>query len=207
MEVTKFVHSCLLVGEAGKVFLFDPGNYTYEEDVLEINSLSKVDYLLITHEHPDHMYIPLIRKILDKFPGLSIITNPSAKDLLDKEGILASTAPNELIQIEDAPHERVFGGKAPANSLFKVGDLTNPGDSLHFSLSSRVLALPIQAPWGSLTQAVELAVSLKPEVVLPIHDWHWNEKAREMLYKRLEDYFATENIKFIPLKTGIKVNV
>lgn len=154
MEVTKFIHSCLLVEIEGKKILFDPGNYTAEANVLDVNNLDNLDYLLITHEHPDHMYIPLIKKILNKFPSLQIITNPSAKALLEKEGISASIEPTDLIKVEKVPHERVFGSEAPANVLFKVGDFTNPGDSFHFSSSTKVLALPLQAPWGSLTQAV-----------------------------------------------------
>ena len=207
MEVTKYIHSCLLVDEGGKRFLFDPGNYTADANVLDVESLDSLDYLLITHDHADHMYIPLIRRILAKFPNLLIITNTSAKAILEKDGITASTEPTDLIKIEVVPHERVFGGEPPPNIMFKIGDFTDPGDSHHFSSSTKVLALPVQAPWGSLTQAVELAVSLKPEVILPIHDWHWNEVAREAFYKRLEAYFATQRIKFISLKTAEKVTV
>ncbi len=207
MEITKYLHSCLLITEAGKTILIDPGNYTAEANVLNLDSFDNLDYLLITHEHPDHMYIPLIKEILGKFPDLPIITNPSAKTLLEKEGIMASVEPTDLIRIEAAPHERVFGGEPPTNILFKVGELTDPGDCLHFNSSTRILALPVQAPWGSLTQAVQLALSLKPEVILPIHDWHWNDVARNAFYKRLEAYFATQDIKFISLKTAEKVTI
>ena len=207
MQVTKYLHSCLLVEDAGKKFLFDPGNYTAEANALNLDQIDQLDYLLITHEHQDHMYIPLIKMILSKFPSLLIITNHSAKEILAKEGINASTEPTDLIKVEPVPHEKVFGGEPPANILFKINDFTDPGDSFHLNTSTRVLALPIQAPWGSLTQAVELAVSLKPEVVLPIHDWHWNDMARVAFYKRLENYFANMGIKFIALKTAEKVTV
>lgn len=207
MQITKYLHSCLLVEEVGKKFLLDPGNYTAEAKVLNINNLDKLDYLLITHEHQDHMYIPLIKKILLKFPDLAIITNPSAKKLLEKEGINSSTKATDLIKVESVPHEKVFGGEPPMNILFRIDDLTHPGDSLHFNSSTKILALPVQAPWGSLTQAVKLAVSLKPKVILPIHDWYWNDIARELFYKRLESYFATLGIKFIGLKTGVQVTV
>lgn len=208
MEVTKYIHSCLLIEIDGKNILIDPGNYSYESKTLNINNLKKLDYLLITHEHPDHMYVPFIKELTGKFPNLPIITNPSGKEALSKEGITATTKGSEFIKVEDVPHERVFGTEPPQNILFNMGDiLTHPGDSLHFTAHTPILALPVQAPWCSLTQAVELAVSLKPEVILPIHDWHWNETARETFYKRLETYFATQGIKFIGLKTGEKVTL
>lgn len=208
MFVTKFIHSCLLVEDQGKTFLVDPGVYTYQEKALNIDSLPYVDYLLITHEHPDHMFVPLIKEILLKFPGAIVITNFSAANILVKEKVPANTEAPDFIKIETIPHEKIFGGMAPENILFRINDyLTDPGDSHSFKSTTRVLALPVQAPWGSLTNAVNLAEKLKPEVIIPIHDWHWNEEARDTFYKRLVDYFAKINIKFIPLQTGQRVGI
>lgn len=208
MKVIKYIHSCLLLEIGDKKILIDPGNYSYEEKVLNINSLDKLDYLLITHEHADHMYIPFIKEILNKFPEVPIITNSSAKDLLEKERITCSLKRSDFIKMEVIPHERVFGSEPPQNILFNVGgQITHPGDSLNFNLKTRVLALPVQAPWCSLTQAVEFAVLQKPEVILPIHDWHWNENAREAFYKRLDIYFASHGIKFISLNAGGTVSI
>lgn len=208
MEITKYVHSCLLVEINGKRILIDPGNYTYDSKTLDINALERLDYLLITHEHLDHMYIPFIQKILAKFPNLSIVTNPSAQEKLNAEGIKSTTDSLDIIKVQRAPHERVFASDPPENILFNIADtLTHPGDSLHFTSQTPVLALPVQAPWCSLTQAVEFAVLLKPQVVLPIHDWHWNDVARAAFYKRLDGYFTQHGIKFLSLETGHKVVV
>lgn len=205
MEITKYIHSCLLIKIKGKTILIDPGNYTYDSKALDINTLKKLDYLLITHEHPDHMYIPFIKEILAKFPDLSIVTNPSAQGKLSAEGIKSTTDSVGIIKIQKIPHERVFATDPPENILFNIADiLTHPGDSLHFTYQTPVLALPVQAPWCSLTQAVEFAGSLKPQVILPIHDWHWNDIARAAFYKRLAEYFAKAGIKFLSLETGQK---
>jgi len=203
MLVTKFVHSCLLIEEDGKRLLIDPGNYTTEAGVLNISSQEALDYLLITHEHADHMDLTLIKKVTEKFPYLKILSNNSVASLLDKEGIKVSVESDQMVKMELVPHEKVFGSIPPENIMMTVaGKLAHPGDSHHFQTKAPILALPIQAPWGSLTEAVELAERLKPQAILPIHDWHWNDKAREMLYKRLEDYFGKIGIKFVPLKTG-----
>ena len=202
MKISKHVHSCLLIKDQGITIIIDPGNYSYEEKALDMDGIEKLDYILITHEHPDHMHAPFIKELLGRFPDAKIITNSSAKTLLETEGISASTQGNEIVISSPTPHEKVFGIEPPENVQFSVfGKLTHPGDSLSFRLETPVLALPVQAPWGSLTAAVDYAVSLKPEVIIPIHDWHWNEKARKAFYIRLEKYFAAQGIKFAPLTT------
>ena len=208
MQITKFIHSCLLLEEDGTSILIDPGNYTAEAGVLNISTLDALDYLLITHEHADHMDLSLIKEIIKKFPNIKIISNNSVASLLDKEGIKALTESDQMIKMETVTHEKVFGSTPPENVMMTIAEkLVHPGDSHHFKTKAPILALPVQAPWGSLTEAVELAESLKPEVILPIHDWHWNDKARDMLYKRLEDYFAKIGIRFIPLRTGEMVEI
>ncbi len=208
MTISKHIHSCLLVKENGLDVLIDPGNFTYEEKGLDLDNLGKLDYMLITHEHADHMHVPFIREILKKFPSVKIITNPSAAEILKKEGIDAGTDAVQGIALSETHHEKIFGMTVPQNVQFSIfNKLTHPGDSLHFNLYTHVLALPLQAPWGSLTEAVEYALSLKPQVIIPIHDWHWNEKARESFYQRLEKFFGENDIDFKSLKTGEEVTI
>jgi hypothetical protein len=112
------------------------------------------------------------------------------------------------ISMREVPHEKIFGSEPPANTLFEVfGKLTHPGDSFHFSLKTPILAMPIQAPWGSYFEAVTKIEELKPKVVLPIHDWHWRDEAREGFYARLEKHLASKGMKFVPLETGVSVEV
>lgn len=208
MKISKYIHSCLLVEEGNKRILIDPGIYTYEAKALDVNSLPQLDSILITHEHPDHMHPPFMKEIVNKFPNAQIITNPAAAELLNKEGLKASSKENDIVKIEEVPHERVFGSEPPKNVLFNIfSKLSHPGDSLHFSLRTPTLALPVQAPWCSLTEAVEKAVSLKPKVIIPVHDWHWNDSARSTFYKRLDGYFGDFGIKFEGLEAGESVEV
>ena len=203
MRTSKHIHSCLVVEEAGKRFLLDPGQYTHEAKALDLESLDNLDYLLITHEHPDHLYTPFVKEIVAKFPQVKIMTNSSIVEILGKEGIKAGAEGDELVKIEEVPHEKIFGVEVPKNVMFTIsGKLADPGDSHHFKTSAPVVALPVQAPWGSTTAAVEWAQSLKPEVIIPIHDWHWHDAAREWMYQRLEKYFDSLGIKFLGLETG-----
>ncbi len=203
MKITKYVHSCLLVEEQGKTALIDPGNYTFQSKALDLRYIEKLDFVLITHEHQDHLDVPFLRTILAQFPNVEIITNPSVVLLLEQQGIKASSKGNKDVSIVEAKHERLFFSSAPQNVLFHVfSRLTHPGDSFAFSETREVLALPVQAPWGSTTQAVEKALQLKPRIVIPIHDWHWSQEARKAMYDRLAAYFKEHGIEFRGLETG-----
>lgn len=207
MKITKYVHSCLLIEHDGKNVLIDPGEYSYDEHALNISGITKLDYLLITHEHADHMSMSFLKDVVAKFPTIQILSNASVKEILAKENIHTVDV-IEGIDMMQIPHGKVFGIEVPLNVQFDIfGLISNPGDSHQFTMSKEVLCLPVQAPWGSLTRAVEKALEVKPKVIIPIHDWHWNEKAREGFYTRLKGYFAQQGIDFKALKTGEEVTI
>lgn len=208
MKISKHIHSCLLVEDQGKTILIDPGNYTFEERALDIGKLEKLDFILITHEHQDHVYLPFLRAILEKFTDVEIITNSAVAGILANENIKCSTSENEYIKMASAPHELVLGKKSFDNTIFNIlGQLTHPGDSLQFDKTCDVLALPIQAPWGSFVASVEKAASLKPKIVIPIHDWHWKDVARKKLYEAAKNYLAERGIDFRGLELGAELVV
>src|SRR5688500_15837173 len=91
MQITKYLHSCLLVEENDTVILIDPGQYTHEAKVLDIELINRLNFILITHEHFDHFSLPLIKDITRKFPEVNIISTPSVVEQLEKEHIPAMT--------------------------------------------------------------------------------------------------------------------
>lgn len=207
MIISKRTHSCLIIEEKGKTILIDPGSYTAQENALKADDLKKLDYILITHEHHDHMHLPLIKEILAKFPDATVITNKSAAATLAKEGIRTETSGNSMISITPARHEKILM-QTPENIMFTIaGRLTHPGDSLNFENTTEILALPIQAPWGSFVNAIQKAAQLKPKTVIPIHDWHWKDEARIQLYKAAADYLKKKEIKFKAAEKGETIEV
>ncbi len=213
MIVSKHLHSCLLVKELQTTVLIDPGIYTYQENALTTDSIAKLDYILITHEHPDHMSLPFIQELIEKFPQVQIISNPSVSEILREKHIRVhtdlSSLPADLrIQFEEVGHEKLWDKATPQNIVFQVfNKLTHPGDSHHFETATDVLALPIQAPWGNTREAVELALRLKPKEIIPIHDWMLKDEVRKALYIRLEDFFTKNQIIFHPLETGNAIEI
>lgn len=212
MKITKYLHSCLLVEDQGKTILMDPGVYTVQDKALSADQISSLDYLLITHEHFDHMDIGFIKGLIAKFPQVKVISNESIKTILAKENITIQTTADDVVKIDtDAPHERIWGmtkEQMCQNIRITVFNrLTHPGDSLSFESTAEILALPVQAPWGSLTQAADVGAKLKPKFIIPIHDWHWKDDVRKQFYERLEQYFGGRGIKFVSLETGVPVEL
>jgi L-ascorbate metabolism protein UlaG (beta-lactamase superfamily) len=185
--------------------LFDPG--VFSEAHVDVDSLQWLDDIIITHNHPDHLSVSLVKKLVAKFPDVRITATQEAVEQLAAESIKASSEPAEGITFFDSPHESVapMFPQPQNNGVHYLDLLTNPGDSHSFSETKAVLALPIQAPWGSTVRAVNLALELKPQYILPIHDWHWADEARNQTYNNLEELFREHDITFCKLVTGTPV--
>ena len=181
MKITKYVHSCLLVEEQGKTALIDPGSYTFQSKALDVRYIEKLDFVLITHEHSDHLHIPFLKEILAQFPNVEVITNPGVDLLLEREGIRASSKGNEHISLTEAPHERIFSSAAPANVLFHVfSRLTHPGDSFQFKEAKEVLALPFL--WSPVEQFRFLHRKNRRMVMPDIHNTKFIQNSVNVLH-------------------------
>ncbi|HSX15258.1 MAG TPA: MBL fold metallo-hydrolase [Candidatus Saccharimonadales bacterium] len=201
MKITKFVHSCLLVEMPDRTALFDPGVYS----TVDVDKLQYLDDIFITHIHADHLNIELVKKLAAKFPEVRIITTPEIVEQLQAEGVRASAQPPEGVTFFDSPHEFLAPliPKPPQEiGVHYLDKLSHPGDSHSFKETKAILALPMQASWGSTTAAAKLAADLKPRYIIPIHDWHWNDEARESLYDRFVQIFKEQGITFIKPVNG-----
>jgi L-ascorbate metabolism protein UlaG (beta-lactamase superfamily) len=176
MKITKFGHCCLLIEENRARILTDPGIYSEKQ-----NEITKIDIVLITHEHSDHFHVESIKEILKSNPKVKIITNTAVGKLLDKENINYQILENGNSLIENGVNLEAFGGKHALiykalepvqntgyfinNKLFYSGDaLTNPNKPVE------ILALPVAGPWIKLSEAIDYALALKPKLCFPVHD-------------------------------------
>src|SRR5690242_16652210 len=139
MRVTKFVHSCLLVETSDLKTLIDPGKFTFDSHLLNITKIGRLDYIVITHEHPDHFDEHFLGLLSEHSPRTPIVSN---NDLLKKLAKLKLPNPlqggsDDNLQIFEAVHEPL-----PLNmpSVLNIGlhiadKLTCPGDSYDFKNS------------------------------------------------------------------------
>jgi L-ascorbate metabolism protein UlaG (beta-lactamase superfamily) len=205
MKITKLEHACLLVempDPVNRTALFDPG--VMSEPYIDVSSLEYLDDICISHTHPDHFSVPIIKKLLQKFPDVRITGPRQVVAKLKQEGIFASSEEFDGVVFFDSKHEKVLPLFQPPEQIgiHYLDLLTHPGDSHSFSETKAVLALPITAPWGSTVKAVNLALELGPQYVLPIHDWHYRDEARQQSYDALETVFAERGITFLKLENA-----
>ncbi len=176
MNITKFGHSCLFIEEQKLRVVVDPGTYSTMQ-----NQLHDIDVLIITHEHEDHCDINSVATIAKNNPQITILTNKSVSEKLKKEGIISQIVHHgDVIRQKDIAIE--FFGREHAvihSSIpvvenigyFIAGRLFYHGDA--FTDPKRpvdILALPVQAPWLKLSEAIDYALALKPKVCFPVHD-------------------------------------
>lgn len=208
MQITKFIHSCLLVETADRTALFDPG--IYSTPAIDINRVERLDDVFITHVHLDHQDTAFLKQLISKFPEVRITTTEETVQHLASEGIKATTKPPDGVEFFDSPHASK-GPLMPVGpeeiGIHYLGKLSHPGDSHSFSETKAILALPVTAPWGSSFNAISLACELKPQHVLPIHDWHWRDEAREAMYERFEQVFGEQGITFHKLQTAQPIRI
>lgn len=207
MKVTKFVHSCLLIETDDRVVIFDPGMMSVE--ALGGISIDRLDNILITHVHGDHMDASMIKQLILRYPQARITGTSEVKAALAEVGITASDQAPDGIKFFKSPHESVepVFPQPEQNGMHLLDVLTNPGDCHSFKETKQVLALPISGPWGSTIRALNVALELKPKYVLPIHDWHMREESRLMFYDIFERILGEQGIKFFKLETGQPVEI
>lgn len=176
MKITKYGHCCLLIEIEGVNILTDPGNY----NELPVE-MPRIDIVLITHEHGDHMHVPHIQTILENSPAAMLISHRDVSTILDTSGIISKVIEDgELvivmgIQIQSygSQHACIHHSIIPVrNTGFMIANkLFYPGDS--FCAPQQIvdiLALPVSGPWMKLEECIEYAKKVKPRKVFPVHD-------------------------------------
>jgi L-ascorbate metabolism protein UlaG (beta-lactamase superfamily) len=210
MKITKYAHSCLLIEVDEAKILTDLGSWNSE--VPEISHLSAI---LITHEHADHFDIEKLKALIYTNPQAKLITHAAVGAKLQEGGIeYTSIESGERVQVSGVSiescgtdHAIIYGSTSPCrNTGYLIADkFYIPGDALHDTPSKQieVLALPTGGPWMKVSEAVDYAKSLKPKVVIPIHDAMYTEEVRSLSIPR---WIATPiegaGIKFVNMENN-----
>lgn len=203
MRITKLGHSCVLVETDDRVGLFDPGVWS---DRSLIESVKDVDRIIYTHEHADHFDVDILRDLTIKFPNAHVICNQAIRQKIETAGIDVTIREESNCTVKfESPHEAlpIPGAVAPTENGYHFKEIfTHPGDSQSFKETKKVLAMPFIGPWGKTGDSIETVLKLKPEYVLPIHDWHYTEEARQWLQGVLTSVLQPAGITVLPNRNG-----
>lgn len=200
MKLTKLVHSCVLLEDGDKAALFNPGIYSWQSGLIDVSSFPKLDGVVVTHKHPDHLTEPFVRAIVAAQPETMWFAPADAHSDLQAMGVKKVTDKSlGDFELKTVPHAKVEPFGVPVKNLIVNwnGKVTDPGDTHDFKQTKDILLLPVQAPWGTTIRAFELGLELKPKYLVPIHDWMWVDGWRDTIYDGLERVFANTATKIV----------
>lgn len=176
MKITKLGHCCLLIEVRGIRFLTDPGSYTTAQ-----NTATGIHYVVISHEHTDHLHVESLKTVLSNNPNAKVICNSSVGKKLEAESIaftiLADGGSLDLDGVvvsghglKHAPIYKDYEQVENTGYLFD-GKLFYPGDAFYNpGVPVDILAFPVTGPWCTISEAINYAIDVKPRVAFPVHD-------------------------------------
>ncbi|WP_062298848.1 MBL fold metallo-hydrolase [Demequina maris] len=184
MELTHLGHACFLVDTGAARLLIDPGVHSRFEE------LRGLDAVLVTHQHADHVDVERLRPLLEANPGAALVVDPDTATAvagLPRPAVVAR--PGERLALGGATvevlgdlHADVYAdvpGCTNAAYLVDGGAFLHPGDSFVApEVSVDVLAVPIDAPWLKLAEAVDYVRAVGPRVAVPMHEGETTDPAK-----------------------------
>lgn len=195
MRITKREHATLLVENAGRTLIVDPGSFTNP-----VTDVAGAVGVVITHEHPDHWTPAHLDRILAEHPGLPIYAPEGVARAAAGYDITVVHA-GETVALEPFRLEFFGGAHAVIHESIPVvenlGVLVDdrfyyPGDS--YALPGRahveLLAAPIGAPWLKIGEAMDFVLAVAPRQAFGTHDMTLSTIGRDMGRARLR--WATE---------------
>lgn len=201
--IKRLTDSCLLVTTNTGTTLLDPGFHTFTSGTINLDTIGDVQRILVTHEHGDHVSPDFLKWLLDRGSDVTVHGNEAVASLLEKSHIAVDTSIPDGTLAEDVLHETTPGGGTPPNRAWTVSDvITHPGDSYGPTRSARVLALGLLTPWGTTFESLEFARRLRPQQVVPVHDFYLSDQGREWIHTMAKNLLAADGIEFIALGWG-----
>lgn len=200
MLVTHFGHSCVLIESDGTRVLFDPGNLSSGFD-----SLTGLDAILITHQHPDHADPATLPALVAANPSAVRYADPQTVAQLAERGDAGEWSvigPGEKVSIGSfvirgtgGRHAVIHPELPVVDNISYVVDTTerpgafmHPGDSLYIPFERiDVLALPAAAPWLKLSEPVDYLRGVAPRIAFPIHQGVQSDAGRAIHNARIDE--------------------
>jgi L-ascorbate metabolism protein UlaG (beta-lactamase superfamily) len=211
MKITKYEHACLVVEDNGKRLVVDPGMYAKS-----LQDYSNIVAVVITHVHSDHFDPKQIGAIASANPNVQIFTTGEvAAELKNhsatvvKAGDTQQAAPFTL-QFFGGEHAFIHGSYPKQQN---VGVLVNntlyyPGDSFtRPDVPVKVLAVPADAPWMKVGEAMDFLAEVKAGDVLPTHNIFLSELGSGLTDRLLSSVVQPAGGTYHPLAVGESLEV
>ncbi|MGF7037198.1 MBL fold metallo-hydrolase [Mucilaginibacter lappiensis] len=219
MKISKYLHSCLVFELDSYKILFDPGDYSFIEGLVTPQMFTDVNVIVITHIHPDHFVIDILKSIIDA-SGAQVITNSQVGQQLDKAGIKYTILEDATVnlgpfklQAFPVKHALIMDNPLPQMTGFLINDkVLHPVDSMEDKLlefkNIELLIMVTMAPFASEVMIAAFADKLQPRQILPVHDGYAKQFFMEKRYAAYVKHFDRVGIKFHEVyKVGDSVTI
>ncbi|WP_375389612.1 MBL fold metallo-hydrolase [uncultured Amnibacterium sp.] len=212
MRITKLEHAALILEEAGRRLVVDPGALTNP-----ILDLLDVDVVVITHEHADHWSGDQLRRILDSSPG-AVLLGPRGVARAAEGFDVRAVAPGETVSVADWTIRFLGGNHAQIHPTIPIVDnlavLVNdrffyPGDSFYVPVGIEVdtLAAPAGAPWMKIAEGMDYITQVAPKRAFGTHDGVLSASGAALVHDRLKAVTEAKGGEYFALKAGESIDI
>jgi L-ascorbate metabolism protein UlaG (beta-lactamase superfamily) len=206
MNITKYMHACLVIEKDNQRIVVDPGVWSTDFVIPE-----NVTAVIITHEHPDHFDPEKLAAIFDKNPASVLIAHETITQKLPDHNSQAVIAGETIdiggftLRFTGGEHAIIHTSYPTAVNLGVMIDETlyYPGDSFApAGAAVHTLALPVSAPWMRFSDAMDFMVTTAPQRVFPTHDAILSETGKALADRMFSQVAEQNNLRYERLILG-----
>ena len=199
MRITHLGHSAVLVEVADQRLLIDPGNFSGDW-----HSLTDLDAVIITHQHPDHLDPEHVPALLAANPQARVYVEPQIMDKVSLPGARPLGA-DSSVEMGGVAISAVGGLHAVIHrDIPRIGNvgivisasggptLFHPGDSLsEVPQGVDVLAIPAYGPWAALKETIDFVRAIGAAQGFLIHEGLLNDRGLSLISSRIPELTVT----------------
>jgi L-ascorbate metabolism protein UlaG (beta-lactamase superfamily) len=204
MQITRFGHAAVLVEAADTRILIDPGSFSLDA-AFELEGL---DAIVVTHQHGDHIDPKRAPDLIERNPGAQLLSDPETASVLEfgswhengdgvetiVKGItIRGVGARHAVILPELPRVANVGVMLSADG---EPTLFHPGDTYEYAPEGvDVLALPLAAPWGKISETVDFVQRVSPTTLFPIHDRTISDLSYGMYWGHVSNFGGVEDVR------------